>query len=110
MQYPIRATFFELTKAENDYGEVISTAAVAFSTGCRAITMNYKDALQGGLSLDGERQYIYVRKNPNTLSVKIGDEVTLNKSPKTYKVLGIDPKLISRGELMFLVDALESSE
>ncbi|MBQ2262725.1 MAG: hypothetical protein II336_15305 [Loktanella sp.] len=111
MQYPLKADFYAVTITENHYGEVIKTPVVAFSTGARAATMNYKDALQGGLSLDGERQYVYVRKNPRTLSVKVGDQVRFaGPSTKTYEVLGIDPKLTNRGELLFLVDALEATE
>ena len=109
MQYPIRTDFYTSINSENEYGEVIKTQTASFTTGCRPQVVSFKDAMQSGISLDGERHYLYARKNPNTLSVKIGDQVRMpNVSSKNYKVIGIDPKLTDRAELMFLIDAVEA--
>lgn len=110
MNYPIKTQFYGMTETENDYGEVEKTKAVSFTIGSRPVTMNFKDALQGQLSLDGERQYLYVRKTPKTTNVKVGDELILvGVSSKTYQVLAVDPKITDRSEIMFLIDALEGN-
>lgn len=109
MKYPVRTEFFASTNTENAYGEVIKAQTPTFETGCRSAMVSFKDAMQSNLSVDGERQYLYARKNPNTLAVKLGDEVRMpNVSGKTYSVIGIDPKLTDRAELMFLIDAKET--
>ncbi len=109
MQYPIRTDFYTSTNSENEYGEVIKSQEPTFTTGCRPVMVSFKDAMQNNISLDGERQYLYARKNPNTLSVKIGDQIRMpNVSSKNYSVIGIDPKLTDRAELMFLIDVRES--
>jgi hypothetical protein len=108
--YPIRTVFYTMTKTENDYGEVLKDRVLSFSTGSRPITMSFKDKMQGEISLDGERQFLYVRKNSNTSTVKIGDHLDMPAvSPKMYEVIGIDQKLTDRRELIFLIDALEGN-
>lgn len=109
-EYPIKATFYTMSGSENGYGEVLNARTVSFSTGARPITVSFKDAMQSQIAVNGERQYLYVRKTPKTLAVKVGDELDLSGvSSKTYEVVAVDPKLNDRRELMFLIDALEVS-
>lgn len=109
MDYPIKATFYKQIKSENDYNEVVSTNVLSFSTGTRPATVSFKDKLQGGqLAVSGDQQYLFARKNPNTLSVKVNDQLQLPaRSDKFYRVTAIDQKLTDRKELMFLIDALD---
>lgn len=108
MDYPTRTVFYSMTETENDYNEVVKTRVVSFTTGTRPATVSFKDKLQSDVSVSGEQHYLFTRKNPNTLGVKVNDELTMpGVSIKFYRVLAIDPKLTNRKELMFLVDALE---
>jgi hypothetical protein len=108
MDYPVRTVFHFVTMTENDYGETVESVLPGFVTGTRPATASFKAQMQAGLKLDGDQQYIWVRKNPNTTKIKLRDRVTFPTiSGKWFKVIAIDQMLSNRDELMFMVDALE---
>jgi hypothetical protein len=109
MRYPVRTEFFKATETENDYSEIVKSYDPLVVIGCRPNIVSFKDSMQGGISLDGERQYLYSRKTTETMKVEVGDQVTMpSVSDKTYEVIAIDPMLTNRSEIMFLIDGLES--
>jgi hypothetical protein len=106
MNYPTKATFSVVTETKGSFGEWIETANVAFSTGVRAKTVAFKDKLSNGQKLSGEQLYLYTRKNPNTLSVSVGDSVELQG--RAYEVKGIDADHSQWSEMVFFVDRKEA--
>lgn len=79
-----------------------------FVTGTRPATVSFKAQMQAELKLNGDQQYVWARKNPNTTKIKIGDRVTFPSVSDTwFKVIAVDQMLSNRDELMFMVDALE---
>ena len=106
MKYPTRATFLQVSYDENAYGEQEETESTLVTIGTRVRTERFRDQLQGQISLDGDRQYVYARKTAKTLQVKQGDKVSFGLGSKNYKVIAIDSMLNNRSEIMFLIDAL----
>lgn len=106
--YPTKTSFYKPVFTTNDYGEPIATKGATFTTGSRVVTMSFKDRFVSNQAVDTTALWVYIRRNTNTLAVAVGDYVTLPLvSSDDYKVLGVDPKLSQRGELLFLVEKVE---
>ncbi|QCO57455.1 hypothetical protein EOK75_17225 (plasmid) [Pseudorhodobacter turbinis] len=108
MKYPIKVSFLARTGTTNSYHEVEYTYEESFNTGGRPATVSFKDSLQGNISVSGDRQYLYVRKNPLTATVVNGTRLTMpGVSSSIFEVIAVDSRLTDRAELMFLIDRLE---
>jgi hypothetical protein len=108
MDYQVRTVFHPISHTENEYGETVETVLPGFVAGARPVTMSFKDQLQTDLKVTGDQQFIWTRKTPKTMTVKVGDRMILpSLSTRWFKIIAIDLMYANRDQLLFLVDALE---
>ena len=108
LQYPTKTTFYKLIKTKDSLGQMIETKGSSFTTGARVATLSFKEIISTGQAIDTTSLWVYVRRNPSTMSIATGDYVMCSQvSSYNYKVIGVDPKLSQRDEILFLVEKIE---